>query len=303
MNYQKITLKQLRYLVALDEEHNYRKAAQLCGISQPSLSIQLQNLETTLEVQLIERSRSGVFFTPTGREVLAKAREVLATVQGIHDIAESGRHSLAGTIRLGTKSTLGPYLLPKVVQSLHKHYPDLKLYIRECDPREMEAELLRGDHDVILAQLPINNEQLNTVELFREPLLLALANDHRLATLEKITAADLKGEQVLTLNPRYHLHDQIGYLCEDFGATILKDYEGTSLDALRQMVGMGMGITFLPELYAKSEIRGNSDVIVRPLFNKNIYRSIGLVWRKGAAKSNSYERIVEVIKQVIKTRF
>lgn len=295
-----ITLKQLKYLIALADTGNYRRAANQCGISQPTLSVQLQNLEQALDAQLVERSRSGVFFTPVGREILASAREILSKTQVIYDIADTGKHALSGTIRLGTKSTLGPYLLPKVVKQLHRTYPDLKLYIRECDPRDMEAELMRGEHDLILAQTPIQNDQLSYVELFREPLLLAHASDHALASKETITPADLRGEQVLSLTPRYHLHDQIGYLCDDFGAVLLKDYEGTSLDALRQMVGMGMGITFLPELYAKSETSRDNDVVVRPLKGKNIFRTIALAWRKGARNITAYEKIADIIRQTIK---
>ncbi|UTW59304.1 LysR family transcriptional regulator [Kordiimonas sp. SCSIO 12603] len=295
-----VTLKQMQYLAALDETRNYRKAAAVCGISQPSLSVQLQNLETTLDVRLVERSRSGVFFTPVGREVLERAKDILLRVQGLRDVAEAGKHALAGTIRLGTKSTLGPYILPKVVQRLHKDYPDLKLYIREVDPREMERELAEGEHDIILAQLPIQHEQLATTELYRERLLLAHARDHRFASQKEVSPADLKNELVLSLDQRYHMHEQIRYLCDDFEAVVSGDYLGTSLDALRQMVGMGMGVTFLPELYAKSEISANSEVMVRPLKNKHIYRTIGLVSRKDVGKADAYTRIADVIKNVVK---
>ncbi len=96
------------------------------------------------------------------------------------------------------------------------------------------------------------------------------------------------------------MHEQIRYLCDDFEAVVSGDYLGTSLDALRQMVGMGMGVTFLPELYAKSEISANSEVMVRPLKNKHIYRTIGLVSRKDVGKADAYTRIADVIKNVVK---
>lgn len=297
------TIKQLQYLVALEENAHFRKAAERCGISQPSLSAQIQTLEATLGVQLVERSRSGVALTPVGREVSENARRILESLQGIMDFTATAQHGLVGTIRLGVKPTLGPYLLPHVVAKLHRKYPELHLYIREGAPRELEHELSRGVHDVILAQLPVHGAELVTRRLFREPLYLTIASDHPLAEKEKVSRQDLNGLKVLSLGPNYHLHEQITALCSEFGATLLRDYEGTSLDALRQMVGMGMGATFLPALYVRSEIPTRGEVSVLPLEGKSITRSIGLVWRKSAGRAPTYRHIADLIQDVASKRF
>ncbi|TFH54340.1 MAG: hydrogen peroxide-inducible genes activator [Candidatus Zixiibacteriota bacterium] len=298
-----LTLKQLRYLVALEETKHYRRAAENCDISQPSLSAQIQNIEEALGVPLVERSRSGVALTPTGREVAERARRVLDEVQGIVDLAAGAQHGLIGTIRLGAKPTLGPYLLPHVVASLHRQHPELRLYVREGAPRELEHELRRGVHDVILAQLPVVGSELVTQRLFREPLYLALAADHPLAQKATIEPIDLEGLQVLSLGPQYHLHDQVNAVCQEFRATVLRDYEGTSLDALRQMVGMGMGVTFLPALYVRSEITSRSEIVVRQLSGKSIARSLGLVWRKSAGRATAYQQIANIIREVAAKKF
>lgn len=298
-----LTLRQLRYLIALDETKHYRRAAERWNISQPSLSAQVQNMEAALGVQLVERSRSGVALTPVGREVVSRGRRILEDVQSIVDFTAGAQRGLVGTIRLGAKPTLGPYLLPHVVAKLHRQYPDLNLYIREGAPRELEHELSRGVHDVILAQLPVAGSELVTQRLFREPLYLALAADHPLAQEKDIEAQDLKGLGVLSLSPQYHLHDQIGALCLEFGAEVLRDYEGTSLDALRQMVGMGMGVTFLPALYVRSEIPARGDVVVKPLKGKLITRSVGLVWRKSAGRATAYQQIADVLRDVAGRKF
>ncbi|MEL7029720.1 MAG: LysR substrate-binding domain-containing protein, partial [Pseudomonadota bacterium] len=160
-----------------------------------------------------------------------------------------------------------------------------------------------GVHDVILAQLPVAGAELVTQRLFREPLYLAVASDHALAKREADSPKDLKGLQVLSLTPKYHLHDQISGLCEEFGAKLLRDYEGTSLDALRQMVGMGMGVTFLPALYVQSEIPSRGEVAVKRLSGKTITRSVGLVWRKSAGRAAAYREIADVIRDVAARRF
>lgn len=298
-----ITLKQLRYLLALQETKHYRRAAEICGISQPSLTTQIQNIEETLGVHLVERSRSGVALTPVGREVSARARRILDEVQSLTDFTAGAQRGMIGTIRLGAKPTLGPYLLPHVVKLLHRQHPDLNLYVRESAPRELEHELANGKHDVILAQLPVAGAELVTERLFREPLYLAIASDHELAKVDTITPAMMKGLKVLSLTPQFHLHDQIHDLCNEFGATLLRDYEGTSLDALRLMVGMGMGAAFFPALYVSSEIPARGEVVVKKLKGKTITRSVGLVWRKSAGRADAYRQMSEIVRDVVSKKF
>lgn len=303
MQMHRLTLKQLRYLIALDDTGHFRRAAEACDISQPSLSAQIQNLEELLGVQLVERGRSGTILTPVGRDVGDRARRILDEAQGILDFTAGAQRGLAGTIRLGAKATLGPYLLPHVVSRLHAGHPELNLYVREAPPRELVRELTTGLHDVILAQLPATGRELVTMRLFREPLYLAFALDHPLAGKESIDLEDLAGLNVLSLSPQYHLHDQVAALCTEFGATMLRDYEGTSLDALRQMVGMGMGVTFLPALYVASEIREDSEIVVRPVRNRSLSRSIGLVWRKSAGRASAYRELGDIIRKVVGAGF
>lgn len=303
MSWHSPTLKQLRYLVALDDAKHYRRAAERCNISQPSLSAQVQNIEQVLGVQLVERSRSGVTMTPVGREVVDRGRRVLDEVQGIVDFAVSAQSGLTGTIRLGAQPTLGPYLLPHVVAHLHREYPDLNLYIREGPPRELEHELGRGLHDVILTLLPVAGSELVTERLFREPLYLAMAADHPFAAQSEVSTNNLKGLDVLAPTPMFHLRDQIGSLCQEFGANVLRDYEGTSLDALRQMVGMGMGVTFLPALYVHSEVPKASEIVVKPLKGRTITRSIGIVWRKSAGRVSAYQQIAGTVRDVAAKAF
>ncbi|MEM1077484.1 MAG: hydrogen peroxide-inducible genes activator [Pseudomonadota bacterium] len=295
------TLKQLQFLLAIDETAHFRRAAERVGVTQPSLSAQIQNLELALGVALVERGRGGVRLTQVGREVVTRARGILDDVQSLVDFASAARDGVVGTIRLGAKATLGPYLLPHVVGALHARHPDLRIYIREDAPRVLEQDLARGEHDVILTQLPVTGADYTTARLFREPLMLALPADHHLISRDNLRPEDLAGEQVLSLSPAYHLHDQITAICQQTGALLARDYEGTSLDALRQMVGMGMGITFLPALYVSSEIEGRgAEVVVRRLKGVRMTRSVGMVWRRRAGRDAAYLQIAEVIRDVVR---
>jgi LysR family hydrogen peroxide-inducible transcriptional activator len=258
--------------------------------------LQIGNLEELLGLRLVERGRGPVTLTPEGREVVARASRILHEVRGIMDLTAALQTGLTGTIRLGTTPTIGPYLMPFVVERLHAKYPDLRLYIREVAPRDLRGELLAGSLDVILTQLPEGGADLTTQRLFREPLLLALPDDHALAAKSEVTEADLLDLNVLSLGPDYAMHAQIAALCQQHGGIIARDYEGTSLDAIRQMVGMGMGVALLPRLYAWSEIDSrSSNVTVRPFRRSSVTRSIGLVWRR-AANAGMFERLSDVIR-------
>ncbi|MEM9394176.1 MAG: hydrogen peroxide-inducible genes activator [Pseudomonadota bacterium] len=293
------TVKQLKFLLALEETAHFRRAAEHVGVTQPSLSAQIQLLEDRLGLRLVERGRGGVRMTPAGREVCARARGIMDGVRDLVDYASTARDGLAGTIRLGAKATLGPYLMPYVVGALHAAHPDLRLYIREDAPRVLETDLARGSHDAILTQLPVAGADFATARLFREPLMLALPADHPLTEAVQVAPEDLHGESMLTLSPAYHLHDQITEVCRDTGAQLARDYEGTSLDALRQMVGMGMGLTLLPALYVRSEIEGRgAEVAIRPLAGRRLSRTAGLVWRRQSARDKGYREIAAVIREV-----
>ena len=298
-----VTLKQLRCIVALAEARHFRRAAEALGVTQPSLSAQVQNLEASLEVRLVDRARGGVSLTPVGREIAERARRILDEERAIRDFAASAQTRLAGTIRLGAAPTVGPYLLPHIVSTLHRKDKTLGLYVREDAPHALEHGLARGDHDLLLTPLSPTSADFVCETLFREPLYLAVAADHRLAQVASPAIRDIRGERILALSPGHQLHDQVADICEAAGARIDRGFEGTSVDALRNMVGMGMGVTFLPALYAHSEIRARSEIALKRISGKLFVRSIALVWRKGAGGARSYREIAAVAREIARQRF
>ena len=248
------TIRQLQYFIAITEARSFRAAADRLQVSQPTLTAQVAALEEAIGLQLFERSRAGTRPTVMARELLPTARAALEALNGFAAHAETLARGPGGTYRLGATPTLGPYLLPQTLPSIHRRFAALKLHVRERAPRDLESGLIDGDFDLILTPLPIESGRLTVAPLFREPLLLVMSADHVLAARERIGRHDLAGESVLTIEEHHHLHQQVTTLCEEYDAHVLRDYEGTSLDAVRQMVVMGMGIAFLPALYVRSEI-------------------------------------------------
>lgn len=289
------TLRQFAYLVALADYGTFRRAADAMHVAQPTLSQQLRALEARLGVILVERNESPVQLTPVGREIVLRARRLLLDVRDIENLAMRARSSMGGTIRFGVTPTLGPYLMPGIVAALHRAYPDMRLYVREGIPDEQARELARGELDMILSPLPVSGSALHIEPLFREPLHIVCPPDHPLAAAETVRKHDLAGVGFLSLDRLHHAYRQVREVCDEVGAELLEDYQGTSLDALRQMCGSGIGFAMLPELYLRSEA-GGADMVRRlDLADWSASRSIAAIWREGAAYADSFRIIADAI--------
>lgn len=297
------SLRQLEYLIALDDLRHFRRAAERIGISQPTLSAQIKVLEEALGVQLLERGRSAVILTDVGQRVVEIARRVVADVQEIRDVAKASATAFAGIMRLGIAPTIGPYLLPHVVPGLHRAYSELKLYIREVIPRSLPGDLVEGRHDVIITPLPIARQDIETVALFREPLLVAVPADHPLSSYNELKRTDLKQQSILALEAGHQLHEQVEAICEEVGAVILFDFEGTSLDTLRQMVGMGMGLSILPGLYVNSELEKDKAVVVKTLKGRALWRTVGMAARRNSPRKVEFQRLAQHIRDAVRQNF
>lgn len=289
------TIRQLQYFVAVADLKHFGRAAGSLNVSQPTLSQQLRTLEAHLNVILVERGETPVQLTPVGRELAERSRKILLQVDDLQSLARKSIGGMVGTIRFGTTPTLGPYLMPSIIASLHKSSPEMRLYIREGIPGDQLRELRRGELDMMLVPLPIGGSDLHIEPLFRERLHLVAPPDHPLCTKSPIRKRDLAGSQILSLDPRHPFHQQAGTIAEDLGAELLRDYEGTSLDSLRQMAGSGLGLAILPEFYLRSEVGGEDMVTRLSITDWSATRSIAAVWRQGVAYAESYRMIAEAI--------
>jgi LysR family hydrogen peroxide-inducible transcriptional activator len=290
------TLRQLEYLVAVADLKHFGRAALACHVSQPTLSQQLRTLEERLGVELVERRLAGAELTPAGREIADRSRRLLVEVKDIRDLARRAAEGAAGTIRFGVTPTLGPYLMPPIIAALHRERPDLKLYIREGIPDDQALELARGQIDMLLGPLPIEGDALTIEPLFREPLHLVAPPDHPL-TRGVVPRTALAGTPILSLDRRHHLHRQVAGLCAEYGMQLLRDYEGTSLDSVQQMVGSGLGLAVLPGCYIRSESGGTVGVALVEVEGWAATRSIAAAWRAGAAYAETFAMIARRVQE------
>ncbi|TFH32395.1 MAG: LysR family transcriptional regulator [Myxococcales bacterium] len=297
------TLRQLEYLVAVADTRHFGRAAERVHITQPTLSEQLRTLEQRLSVQLVERSRSTVVVTPLGFEVVEIARRMLRDAQRIRDITDQIGSSMGGVVRLGLPSTIGPYLLPRVVPRLHALYPRLKLYVREELPHLLPHGLAEGLHDVIVAPLPVTQTGFREAVLFEEPLHLAVPLDHELAQRDSIEVHDLAGVDLLALGPGHQLRDLAVNLAAETGANIRLDYEGTSLDTLREMMATGLGVSLLPGLYVHTVVRNDPRFKTFEIGRPGLKRTIGMLWRKTKTTQPDFERLATLFREAVAQEF
>lgn len=295
----RLSLEQIRYSITIAENGSFREVAFRLGVTQPALSNQIALLEKLLGLQLFERTKQGATTTVEGRELIPSAKRILEEVQGFVSKSGSLSGDGLGTYRLGVTPTLGPYLLPHILTPIHERHNDLKLYVREEAPSDLEAGLLDRRHDLILSTQPIMSNELIVFPLFREPLKFALSMEHRLARKPRLNRMDLPGEQVLTISEHHLFHRQIVELCERVGAVVRRDFEGTSLDTLRQMVVMGMGTAFLPALYVKSEIANENELRIADVEGVNVVRNHVLAWRSTSPEKSFYRELATEIRSIV----
>jgi len=296
------TLQQLRYFVSVAETRHFRRAAEACHVTQPTLSAQLKELEAKLGTQLIERTRGAVIVTPVGDQVYNLARGILRDVEEIRAVTASRHAMLDRTIRVGVVQSSGSYLLPFVVADLHDRHPGLALYIREGTPQALLQMLGDGTLDLLILPLPLGRKDFDSVSMLREPLLAVMPRDHPLAQYDSLPPALLRGETILSLEPGHRLDELVRGICEDNGAVLSHDYEGTSLDTLRQMVAMGMGLSLMPALYVRSEVRSRDAVVARPLRKHAPSRTVGMVWRRGTSLETEYRSLATDICDILRQR-
>lgn len=292
------TFKQLKYLLAISQAKSLRRAAERLDVSQPTLTAQINTLEARLGVTLLQRSRQGTELTPAGRSFLPHIETIMREMASLKRLASDAEGNLIGTYRLGVPPTLGPYFLPEVIPAIHKHFTELKMFVREKEPRDLEVGLTNGDYDFIITTLPMEIPNMSIEPLFNEPLVLVCALDHPFATMEEVSPEMLKGENLLAIEEKHRLFDLMQTIAAQFNARLLRDYEGTSLDTLRHMIGTGLGLAFLPSLYVKSEISPRRDVTAVKFAYTDFMRGVVLAWRPGSPRTELYRKIAAIMREI-----
>jgi LysR family hydrogen peroxide-inducible transcriptional activator len=302
--------QQLKYLLALSEQHHFGRAAAACAVTQSTLSAGILALERQLGAGLLDRTAGRrVVFTPLGLDIASRARIALGALEAVAEAAATTREPMGGVLRLGVIPTVGPFLLPRLVPALRTTYPRLRLYLREDTTHGLVARLHDGRLDALLLALPCACGGAEVAPLARDAFCAALPPGHQLATREAIPAAALRRERLLLLEDGHCLRDQALEVCgyargdgptRDGGES--ESFVATSLHTLVQMVAGGLGVTLLPRLAIEAGVTAGTGVVLRPLAGAGGWRTLGLAWRPQSPRAAEYNAMVPLMAQLAEPR-
>lgn len=290
------TIKQLRYLVALAEHKHFGRAAKACFVSQSAFSIGIQELESSLRVQIVDRTHKRVVITRLGQEIVTQARLCLRDITTLVELAREHREPLSGTLRLGVIPTVAPFLLPKVLSGLRKTFPRLELLLKEDLTQRLYQDLMSGELDVMLYAVPYDIAGVDTLELFADPFLLAYREGTQLVDPQRYSFNRLNAQSVLLLEDGHCLRSHAIEACRIRDFTKVRPFTASSLFTLVQMVDNDLGVTFLPEMSVGTALLRGTRVKTQPLKEKS-YRTIALAWRSGSARGDEFRKLGEFIEQ------
>ena len=289
------SVKQLRYFTALQQSKHFGRAAAACHVSQPAFSAAIRELEETLGVPLVDRDNRRVTITTLGHEVATQARLCLRDMEALVDLAQEEKGVLVGKLTLGVIPTIAPFMLPQLMPALRREYPRLQLFPREDVTAKLVQSLLDGQVDLVLMALPYEMRNVETEILFRDPFRLACREGTERVDPRHYKFNRLQQESVLLLEDGHCLRDHALAACHIRRSEKVNPIAASSLLTLVQMVDADLGITFLPAMAEGSPLLANTRVKTYPL-DKDAYREIGLVWRRGSRKAAEFRQLAEFIR-------
>lgn len=291
-----MTLTELKFIVSVARERNFRRAAEKCFVTQPALSLGIKKLEDELGVLIFERGHNEVAVTEIGEQIIEQANRVLEEAERIKELAVQGNDQLSGPIKLGVIYSTGPYLLPEIIPILRKTAPEMPLDVEENLTANLEVQLKSGMIDAAIVALPFDIPGIKVQPLYDESFVVAVPVQHPWSGRKSVSAEELSEEKVLLLNSGHCFSNQVLQACPQLSRKG-EVMQGNSLETVRNMVASNLGITVLP-CSAVVERYSNPLVKVVPFEPPAPIRRIALAWRKSYGRQQAIEKIVEAIKQV-----
>jgi len=289
------TLKQLRYFLALSDEQHFGRAAERSFVSQSAFSNAIQELESALGTQLVDRTNRSVTITSKGQDVATQARLVLRDVESLVDIARGDDEPMCGELRLGVIPTIAPFVLPTVLPKIRKAFPKLQLYLIEDQTQRIYERLTKGELDVLLLALPWAMQGVEQRTLFRDEFWLAYRQGTNRIDPDNYRFNRLDADNILLLEDGHCLRDHALAACKIRETEKVRRFGASSLLTLIEMVDADLGITFLPEMARGSTLLRHTRVRMHSLTDKS-YRNIGIAWRKGSRQVDEFHLLAEFVR-------
>ena len=290
-----MTLTEFKYIVAVARERHFGRAASSCFVSQPTLSVAVRKLEEELDVTLFERRKSEVTVTAIGKRIIEQAQRILEESDLLKQIASEGIDQLADPIKLGALTTIGQYLLPKLILTTHRSQSRLRIIPEENSKLVLQNRLKKGELDVVIVSEPFSEPGIETTPLYEEPFLLVLPIGHPWSNRKHIPFSELRLESLLMLSRNHCLRDQI----MSFFPTLRTKSESPSLETIRHMVASNLGISIFPKYAINMGSYADNLLTSCELIEPSPSRRILLAWRKSFTRPGAILELVSLVKQSV----
>jgi LysR family hydrogen peroxide-inducible transcriptional activator len=291
-----MTLSELKFIIAVAKEKNFRRAADKCFVSQPALSLAVKKLEEELNVKIFERSRTEVKVTPVGQKIINQAIVVLDEANKLKDISSIGQEQLKSPLKVGLIYSVAPYLLPLIIPVLRKKTPEMPLDVEENITKNLESALKSGSIEAAVIALPFDIPGTECIPLYDEEFNVVVPSNHAWAKKKEIIAKDLSSEKVLLLNNEHCFSKQVVEACPELSKKS-EVLQGNSLETIRNMVASNLGISVLPK--TATAINYNNPLVkIIPFKNPVPFRRIAIAYRKSTVRMEAIEKFVLALKDI-----
>lgn len=294
-----MTLNELRYVVAVAQTQHFSKAAEACHVSQPSLSIAIRKLEEELGVTIFQRGKRQVEVTPEGEAVVQQAQKVIEEAEKLTYLKTLQKNPLEGVLKIGAIFTIGPYLFPSLIPYMREHFPEMPLHIDEDYTENLRKKLLKAEIDLAVLALPFSDPAIDTLEIYDEDFMPLFYEGHPFAEMSEIKVSDIPNKNLLMLGKGNCFRDQVVAACPNCQSPTTNEDNwvvGSSLETIRHMVAMKLGITVMP-VTALAKQTDYPGLDSRPFSDPAPKRRIILAWRSSFPRKEAVQVIAESLQK------
>ncbi|MCI2283270.1 LysR substrate-binding domain-containing protein [Colwellia sp. MSW7] len=289
-----ISLKQLHYALAVEKTLHFKKAAELCNVSQSALSTAINELEKHIGTVIFERNNKQVLVTNNGKKILDKAKRIKLEVDELMQISQANQEPFSSPMTIGVIPTIGPYLLPKVLPEVRKQFPALKLKIIEEQSHVLVDKVRTGDIDAAILALPFPIDGLMSFDFWQEDFYWVCHKDESPSRVKEITSAELEIEKLMLLKDGHCLKEHALAACKFQKQKEDSDFDSASLHTLVQMVAGKLGTTLVPQMALDQLIHNASELRAIHLNEPGPHRTIALVIRPNYVRTNELTLLKQI---------
>ncbi len=294
-----LTLKQLNYALAVEKTLHFKKAAEMCSVSQSALSTAINELETQLGVMVFERNNKQVFVTDDGRLILAKAKKIKIEVDELMQLTQANKSPLSQAMTFGVIPTIGPYLLPKVLPEIRQQHPQFQLKIIEDQSHVLVDKLRDGEIDAAILAMPFAIDGLMRFDFWQEDFYWITHKDDGSQAKLEITSDELEVEKLMLLKDGHCLKDHALAACSLQSELQNSDFDSTSLHTLIQMVAGKLGTTLVPHMALAQLINNQSELRAVHLNEPGPHRVISLVIRPNYVRAHEITLLQQLFSDIL----